>query len=282
MPTLQETLENSRFVKEKLPEIHRIIADEANNDANLAELESISRTSNEGLFIYIPAYISAFFEEYVFKLFRSQIQSVIDNNTNLNDRWWATEIKKFQDGDELLFSASNKRPYYAVIDPDKQIIKYAAVVSQGGFSQVKVSKTDKEPLGPDELSRAIAYMREVQPSGANCEMVSLPSDKIKTPVTVYYNALKSEEVIAPLVEAAINNYLDNLEYNGDFYKSKFQDAIQAVPDVVDVVLGDFEARPNAEPSFTVFSRIYNPVSGVIEIDPDFPLEDAITYIPSNG
>lgn len=282
MPTLKEYIELARSAKDDVRIIYEAIEEEVNDDATLANLETVSKTSVEGLWIFVYAFMSWFFQEFVLAPFKIEIQNAIDNNVNPNDRWWAAEVKKFQDGDPLLFDETTKRYYYETIDPFKQIVKFVAIVNQAGLCTIKVAKANKEPLTSDELDRLRVFRSEVQPSGANIEEISIESDKLKAPITVYYNALRTEAFIKPLVEEAITNYLDNLPFNGRFSLTKYKNAIEAVPDVFDIVRGVFEARPDEEVAFSVIEREYDPLAGHIQIDPAFPLDDMIVYIPVNG
>ena len=284
MPTLQDYIELARQSKAQIRTIYETIEGEVNDDVTLDNLDTISKTSVEGLWIYIPAFCTWFFEQYVLVDFKKGIQDTIDNNTNLNDRWWATEIKKFQDGDTVLFNDATKRPYYAVIDTSKQIIKYAAVVSNSGLTTVKVAKEGKVKLSNDEMSRLSEFGNDSQPSGANIQYETYNPDKLKAPIKVYFNALRTVDYIQPIVEAAIINYLDNLPYNGRFRTSAYVDAIQKVIDVVDVEPLVFEAKPEGSSDWIIIDRVYDPLSGTVDISTDLSLIDAVTYIPvsSNG
>jgi hypothetical protein len=279
MPELKDYIDLVTSAKDDVKSIYQAVEDEVNQDATLADLDTISKTSVEGLSLYVSAFLCWFFETIILKPFQTEIETKIADNINPNDRWWAAEVLTYQDGDDLLFDDTTKRPYYAVIDTTKQIIKFVAVKTTSGLCAIKVAKDSKVPLSNDELTRFKAWVSDVQPSGANIEVITLESDKIKTPVTVYYNALIALNIVQAAVEDSVNNYLNNLPYNGKFSLTKYKDAIDATTNVIDSTLGTFEARPDAEITFSAIDREYEPLAGHIQIDPAFPLSTIISYVP---
>lgn len=277
--TLNEWIELVKLNKENIKTAYTEIEGEISDNATLASLNSVSRTSVYKLWIYVPAFVCWFFENYIFVVFKKDIETIISQNEFLTDRWLSTEMKKFQDGDTLVINNTSKRPYYATIDETKQIIKYVSVVSVAGSTTVKVAKADKVPLTNPELTRASAYLNDIQPTGSNIGLFTAASDQIKTPMTVYYNALRDEAEMKVLIQAAITDYLDNLPFNGEFLLSKLFDQIQSVQDVKDIVFGNFEAKPAAGVSYTPITRNYMPLAGHLVIDPSFDLDTNITYAP---
>lgn len=282
MPTLSEYLTLTNLYKKDIKIVYANIEEEVNNDITLDDLDNVSKTSKEGLMLYIPAYFTWFFENYILKVFKSDVQTLIDANTSQTDEWWSTNMKQFQDGDTLLFDTTTKKYYYATLDVTKQIITYCSVTSIGGLCTVKVAKADRTPLSSPELSRAAAYGDRVQPSGANIEYVSVASDKLKCPTVVYYNPLKDSSAVQTAVEAAINAYLQVLNSKGEFNINKFEDSIQSIIDVTRVKRGTIEAKANGGAYVTITDIVYETYSGFIEVDAAFPLSTVITYLPDNG
>lgn len=280
MPTLSEYLQLTKTFKKDIKTVYSNIEDEVNNDITLNDLDNISKTSKEGLMLYLPAYIAWFFEEYILKVFKKDIQTLIDSNVSKTDIWYTTEMKNFQDGDALLFNTETKKYYYAVPDDSKKIVKYCSATSLGGICTVKLAKENRVALTSDELNRAKSYGDRVQPGGANIEYISINPDKLKCPTTVYYNPLRNEADIKASVEAAIEAYLLLLNSKGEFNTNKFEDAIQSVTDVERIKLGTFEGRADAGSFVEITDIVYLTYSGFIEVDPDFPLSTIITYIPN--
>lgn len=277
--TVTEILDQINTAKQRIGEIYTAINNEISADADLSALTSVSKTAVYRLWMYIWAVMS-FIQEELFGEAKAEMQTIVDNAIPGTDRWLALEVKKFQYGDSLSFDDETGDYFYAVIDPAKQIIFRVAISSNAGQSTVKVAKDDGSgnpiALSTDQLNALKSYIQQIQYAGSNIITVSLPSDKIKLPITIYYDAITPLPTLQSNVEAAINGYLAELDFNGTFYISKLVDAIQAVENVEDVVIGSVEARSDAG-AFNPVSRIYLPVSGYLEVDSGFPLSTTITY-----
>ncbi len=282
MPKLSEYLSLIPLFKEKIKQVYTYIEGEVNNDITLSELDNISKTSPEGLMLYWPSYISWFFEEFTLKEFKKDIVALIDANTSQTDPWWSTEMKKFQDGDPLLWNPDTKKYYYATIDTSKQIIKYCSVTSAGGVCTVKVAKSDRTKLTSLELSRAIAYGDRVQPAGANIEYLSIDPDLLKCGLSIYFDPLLEQDDVKTAVEAAINAYIEQLNTKGEFSINDLEAAIRLVPGVQIIKRGLIETKAAGGTYLEVTDIVYQTFSGFLVVDPLFPLEDTVSYVANNG
>lgn len=278
--TINEILTEANAAQNRLGELYTVITNEVNADANLDGLTSTSKTAEFNLWKYIWSAM-AYIQEAIWDERKSEIQSIADSAIPGTEPWFQKELLKFQYGDSLSFDAVTKRYFYAVIDEAKQIIKRCAVISNGGLTQVKVAKESAGlpvPLLGPELSALLSYMRQIQWAGANVATpVSLTSDKINAPLTIYYNGTVDLIALKALVEDAFTNYLKALPFNGEFKITSLLDAIQAVPNVNDVVAGTIEAKLNAG-SYGTVNRIYIPGAGYIEKDPGISFAVMLTYV----
>ncbi|MFD0997670.1 hypothetical protein ACFQ21_00060 [Ohtaekwangia kribbensis] len=282
MRTIAEILEQINIAKQRINEIYLSITGEVNSDATLAGLTSASKTAEFKLWIYIWACMS-YIQEQVWEEKRLEIEEEVNNSVAGTDQWLQQELLKFQYGDALLINTTTKKPYYAVIDATKQIVKRCAVVSSGGVTQIKVAKEngsgDPIALSAPELSAFASYMKKIQFAGSNLGApVSLASDKLNAPMTVYYNGTVVLDDMKALVQAAFNNYLKNLPFNAEYKISAHQDYIQAVANVNDVVIGVVQAKANAG-SYGTVNRVYYPAAGYLERDATIDFDTMITYVP---
>lgn len=283
MRTINDIFTLGQEAKARVRELYELLQSEVNEEATLEDLDTSSKTSIWSLWLYVFAAMSWLLEG-VFTAFKKETVQIIDASIAGTDRWLAAEVRKYQHGDTLIFNEDTYKYDYSAVDAEKQIVKRVAVVSGVGLTTVKVAKeVDGVPvaLSTEELNGLRAYVNLKQWAGSNIDTVSYASDKIKLPIDVYFNALTPLSTIQQRVEAAVLAYLANLDFNGTVYLSKVVDAIQAVEGVVDVTLSNVEARSDLG-SFSPVDRIYNPLSGYVEIDPDFSLEDTINYTASNG
>lgn len=282
--TVDEIINQASEAQQRVSELYELVTAEVNATAELAELNSQSKTSDVGLWKFVWSAL-AFIQEAIWEERRDEMQAIVDSGIPGTDAWMHQELLKFQYGDVLQFdaNASKAKYFYDPVTPEQRIIKRCAIVSAGGVTQIKVAKEDVSgnpvPLEAEELAAFAAYVRQIQWAGSNIAApTSFAADKLNAPITVYYNGTVKLEDIKPLIEAAFNEYLSRLPFNGEYKVSAHQDAIQAVADVNDVVMGNIQAKAAAGNYVTV-NRVYYPVAGYIEKDPDIAFDDMITYIP---
>lgn len=280
MITVNTILSEFQSLKARINEYYQLIAEEVNDDATLDDLTSTSKTAEFNLWMYIYAAMTVIANS-LWEERKAEIQAIADAAIPGTEKWFQKELLKFQYDDTLSFDETTAKYFYPVIDTDKQIIKRCAVVSNGGLTQVKVAKESAGipvPLSAPELTAFAAYLRQIQWAGANVAApISLASDKLNAPITIYYNGTVSLDTLKPLVEAAFNSYLAALPFNGEYKITAHQDALQLVEDVNDVVMGVVQAKPDAG-SYANVNRVYYPVAGYIEKDPAIDFDDMITYV----
>lgn len=152
----------------------------------------------------------------------------------------------------------NFAPSYDPIDPTKQIITRAAVVTlANGQVNVKVAKQNPPiALLTAELAAFQSYLtdggdgtyagrgRGLGFGGINLKAMSINADQIWIAGTVYYNGLFSS-TIQSLVIAAINAYLAALPFNGSVSIIGLSEAIKSVDAVDDLLITDLAIRADA-------------------------------------
>lgn len=279
--TINEILTEGNAAQQRLGELYTVITDEVNADADLSGLTSVSKTAEFNLWKYIWSAL-AYIQEAIWEERQAEIQTIADSAIPGTEKWFHKELLKFQYDDALSFNTTTAKYFYAVIDPAKQIIKRCAVISNGGLTQIKVATEDGSgnpiALTAPQLSAFLAYMRQIQWAGANVAApVSLNSDKLNAPFTIYYNGTIDLAALKVLVEAAFNNYLKSLPFNAEFKITALQDALQAVTNVNDVVPGVIQAKPDGG-AYADVNRIYIPTAGYIEKDSTITFDDMFTYI----
>lgn len=239
----------------------------------------------------IWAWITAFFMHLLDKLFdthKAEVEAIAARAKPQTAPWYRQKLLEFQYGDPLVYP--DNVPVYATIDPAKQIIKRAAVVSSGGAMIVKVatlSGSNLQPLTSLQLNAVKAYIHEIEAPGTNAQVFSLPADTLRLTADIYFDAQFVQGDVQAAVEAAINNYLANLPFDGTVYLNGSDgqpgliDAIQAVNGVDDVELASAEAKNGAVP-YAAFTRVWSTVAGYIIEDTSTgnAFADTITYVPN--
>lgn len=266
--------------KESLSSLDELgyVGDDADN--LLSDLNSGSRVSIWRLLAWVFAYFAAFLEKF-FDIFKAEVdeklKAIPGNAESLNK-----EVRKFQYNDPLLFYSDGSYGY-AELDDSKRIIKRVSINTTSSGTQVKVAKgdVDPEPLTNDELTAFQGYLNEIQYAHKKLIATSQSSDKLKLPITVYFNAIVPLVTIKSRVETAITEHLKLLNsdtnFDGSFYPLELLFAIRQAQGIISVHDDGVEARAD-EGLFSAIERVYYPVSGYFEVDVDFELNETVTYI----
>lgn len=281
--TINDLLNEGLTAKDRIKEIYEKLNGAIVADADLTALNSTSKTAYFRLFLYVFAVLS-WIQEGLFSLFKKDTEAAILNGIAPTARWMAQEIRKFQHGDTLTEDPATGRYYYLTEDTAKRIVKRVAINSAGGMTYIKVAGENAEgsaiALNRDQINGLRAFVKDIQPVGANLQTVSYNADMLKADIEVFYNGLYSIEVVRSAVKSAVLGYLAAMDFNGIFYLSKLQDAIQAVEGVTDVVLTNIEARTEFG-EYQPIKRIYAPLSGYLKIDPDHSLDNTLIFTSAN-
>jgi hypothetical protein len=284
MITVNDILTQFYLFKARVNELYELIQGAKDADATLDDLNSESKTAEFNLWMYIYAAMCVIMDG-VWADRQQEINDKIDSGVQGTDPWLQLELFKFQYGDTLLWDATKGRYYYAVIDETKQIIKRCAIQSTGGITYVKVATLSGDtPIALDSFQLAAfqAFVNtKIQWSGAKiAPPLSLSSDKLNAPMTVYYNAQRKVDDIKAIVQQSFNDYLAlALPFNGQYSINKHGDYIEkASDDIKQVDPGIVQAKADGG-SYIDVNRVYTPVSGYFERDSSIDFDIMITYVP---
>lgn len=220
--------------------------------------------------------------EQIFDTYTANIDNSINNGVLQTDAWLRSKVLDFQ------YSATN--PQYVQLDTDTftanypiendelKIITRCAVVTQGGgVVSVKVAKSDPPTaLSGAEVTALESYLDIVSCAGIKPVVISEASDKLTVTATIYYDG-QFFDTIQQDCEDAINNYLENLPFNGEYQIIKMIDALQLVGGFKDIVVSSVGARRDSVVGFTTVTRNYNPYSGYLTEDGSSTFASTITY-----
>lgn len=227
--------------------------------ADLVDLDSPSQTAIYTLWIYIQAMCQYFLESLV-SVKQAEIETTVNSAIVPSEAWLQRKALEFQ------YSATVPQvvqlvdfvPTYNPVDATLRIITRASVQTTGQrIVTVKVAKSEPPvALSGPELSAFQAYLTQggdgttsgtgtgIGYAGVQIKATSITSDRLFLRGTIKYNGQYSATVQADVI-AAINNYLANIPFDGQFKVLSLIDAIQSVPYVTDIDMDDIAIRANA-------------------------------------
>ena len=273
-------------------DIRTLMDDAQAAESNLSTLTNPSQTSIFNLEKDIVAEVTNLHEQLWDEL-RDDLEAQIAAAPPASPAWIQSQVLKFQYDatNPQVLQLINFAPRYPTIDTDLQIVTRCSVKTDlNKIVKIKVAKSDPPTtLAALEYSSLTGYLNNIMPAGVGFDLVNLSGDRLYVNAEVFYNGEYTSSIQSN-VEAAINNYLANIPFDGLVRISELEDSIQAVPGVTDVKLKTIKARPNTTvlaSAITIYdvittptnARVWDTVSGWIisEDTVSNTLADTITY-----
>ena len=284
--TLEEIQDSILLKKKETESLSALEIVTTRESDGISGVNSNSKVAIWRLWVFIQAF-SIWMHERIFDAHKIEITELIALNKIHTARWYRGEALKFQFGFELQENGTYNNEGVEVSDLlNSLIISQASVEEIAGRLKIKVAKTSDsnilEPLSTSEIFAFKQYMELIKDAGTRLEIISRPPDDIKVNLDIYFDPLVLDgngtrldgSNNIPVVES-IQNFLYNLEFNGEFLTDNFEKAIRNVQGVELVGLNNIEARFGNNPYENV-DEIYVSDSGYMVLN----LEDTvINYIP---
>ena len=227
-------------------------AKDANPSLNV--LNSTSKTSIWRQFLEVVAWAIFNFQLAV-KLHLQEISDLILNQKTFNLRRYRSETLRFQYGFDLIDETDDFKSTFLVngvktlatedqIEASK-VIKYAAcnrVIADGKVRIIlKIAPENMDEIFPNDVMTAFGrYIEEIAPAGDNVRFVNYLPDMLRFGYKIKYdpkvllpNGMHIVNANYP-VQDAINEFLKNLPFNGEFSCQKFEAAILEAEGVEDL------------------------------------------------
>ncbi len=247
-----------------------------------------SRTSIRRIWTYVVAFCIWTLEK-LFDTHVEEVKRIIETQKPHRLQWYQDMALKFQYGQSLVQESES----YANIGLDEEqieaqkIIKVASVTELGGVLRIKVAKqgSNGELTELDETTELKAfegYIEKVKDAGVKIICSSEPPDSLMLDLEIFYNPLVLTSEGARIdgnndepVKQAVDSYLANLPFNGEYANTRLVDALQKVEGVVLPVIKSAYAQYGSH-SFLVVDERYIPDAGYLRIAPG---KLTITYRP---
>jgi hypothetical protein len=214
--------------------------------AELTDLNSTSATAIYKLWAYVVAF-AIFAHEKINDFFKEEVQDLVASKQAPTLRWYQQISKDYLHGKPLVWNEDSLKWEQQLatgeIASDFQLVQYAAAVKAPGKVRVKVAKQTNDlpdPLSTAEKAAFQAYMDLMQAAGDTVEVISNTPDDLQITIDVKVDAsvidvstgaLHTDSGSKP-VEIAINEYLNALEFNGEYVINKMIDKIQKAEGVI--------------------------------------------------
>jgi hypothetical protein len=199
---------------------------------------TFSKVAIESIWLYICAYC-AYVIELLFDTHKAEIDTLLDEQKPHRRNWYENKALAFMYG----YSLVTDEDYYNTEGiPDSeitaaQVVKYAAAVEKSGVVYLKVSG-NREPISEAQQTAFEAYIKDVKDAGVVVEVVNTPPQHFRLTMTVWYDPMVLDATGARMkdgtfpVKEAIENFISNLKFNGEYRNTALVDVLQQIEGVV--------------------------------------------------
>lgn len=281
---IQTSILNKKETTSSLGALEVLTEDE---QQTLPNLNSNSKVAIWRLWVFIQAF-AIWLHEGMFETHKIEIERLIALNKIHTARWYRGKALLFQFGFDLFGETDyyNNEGIDEALVIDSKIIKQASVEEIAGRLRIKVAKEDNfenlAPLNNTEVFAFRQYMELIKDAGTRLQIISRNPDDLKLNLDIYFDPLILDGNGArldgtnntPIIQA-IEEFLYNLEFNGELIITKLIDYLQQVEGV---------EMPVVQDAFTKFGSFgYSPMEETYIADAGYmvldEMETTINYIP---
>lgn len=216
--------------------------------------------------------------------FKADIEEKINSERYGHINWYRDIALKFQYGEGInpIYSQDSNDSDFAEIavyeneNEDLKPIKFAFATTHGtGLGvTIKIATLDGDALAPllPEIEEVFeSYMNRVKPAGIPLYIINSVADRLYLKLDIYYDPLimrnngsNISDNLKP-VDEAIKQYLNGIEFNGEFVSMKLVDVLQQIHGVKIVEIAKSMAA-SASNDLEEFVARYSPKSGYLKLD----------------
>lgn len=240
-----------------------------------------SKVSLESILFYIVA-VAVWSLETLFDRHKQEVTDLIDELKPHTRNWYRNKALAFQFGQSLIPDTDTYDN--AGLTPEditaRQVVKYAAVVEVAAVVYIKVAggeEGNRHPLSAEECTALKAYFKEMKDAGVALTVVNREADRFGIDIDIYYNPqifngkLERLDGTGTTVHNVITDFVENLQFNGEYRNSALINALSGVEGVELVDL--HAATANGSP---ITARC-TPESGYFSVSPEEMNIKAIAY-----
>lgn len=201
--------------------------------------DEFSRVSLIRLLFYIVSYVIAL-KETKLQEWKDAVQAVAAETHYGTASWWIAKAKAWQEGAGL--AIIDGKVDYPTLQPEKRVITAASVTVNGRVLNLKVAKGEAgnlQGLSAEQLSSFTGYVEAIKPLGIKVNCISGTANVLRLYGEVRYKGERLQAEIERLVIAALNDMLQNIEFNGTIYTSKIVQTIMNVDGVASVYISRY-------------------------------------------
>lgn len=195
------------------------------------------RLSVEGVLCYIFA-VAAWALESMFETFRSEVNANIEAMIPHRPKWYRDKVLAFMKGRTLIPDTDD----YDTTDMTDEEIAAARVVKHAVADESKDASLltikvageqggQRSPLDEETQIQLEAYIAEIKDAGVHTALVNVAPDRFNCELDIYFDPMLTASAVENDCREAIQNYIENLPFNGEYTNMALVDRLQEIEGV---------------------------------------------------
>lgn len=230
-----------------------------------------SRVSIESLLFYIVA-CATWVLANLFDQHKTEVEQHIEEVIPHRPKWYRDKALAFMK-DHTLIPDTDRYDTSGMTEAEiaaAKVVKHAATEEAPDVS-ILILKVAGEKDGQrcklDETTAAQleAYIAEVKDAGVRIKLVNIDADRFNCEVDIYYDPMLQPSQVESLCREAIQDYIENLPFNGEYTNVALVDRLQAVEGVKIPELRSASAESDSSQRVPIDAR-YVPAAGYFVAD----------------
>ena len=246
---------------------------------------TFSSVSLESILLYIVA-VGIYVLEALFAEHKKEVDAAIEATLPHRPKWYRDKVLQFMVGKTLMEDTDQYDTTGMTEEAVEaaRVVKYAAATESPDASilTIKVAgERDGERATLDETteSQLLAYLSEVKDAGVRIALVNQEADQFHCSVDIYYDAMLTSSSVGAACRKAIDKYIQNLPFNGEYTNMGLIDALQEVEGVRIAELKDSKVSISGEQTTTTINARHIPAAGYMKAQEE---DVELSMIPYNG
>lgn len=236
-------------------------------EAGAAFSSHFSKVSVESLLFYIVA-CSTWVLENLFDRHKKDVEGRIEAIMPHRPKWYRDKVLGFMK-DKPLVADTDYYDTEGMSDGDieaARVVKYAAATenSDASILTIKVAGEAggvRQPLDGDTEIQLLAYIGEIKDAGVRINLVNQSADVFHCEVDVYYDAMLLPEIVETQCRKTIQDYIENLPFNGEYTNMALVDELQKIEGVRIVEMSGATTEVSGESTPTEINARFTPAAG---------------------
>lgn len=198
---------------------------------------NFSPVSVENVLFYLFS-AAAWTLEALFDSYRQEVDARIDAIMPHRAKWYRDKVLAFQKG-RTLVPDSDRYDTTGMTDAEiaaAQVVKHATADESSDASLLTIKVAGEEngrrcPLDAETERQIAAYIAQIKDAGVHTALVNISPDRFDCEVDVYFDPLLTASTVESACRAAIEAYLENLPFNGEYTNMAIIDRLQVIEGV---------------------------------------------------